>query len=77
MNNILRRDILDKAKEIFTLEEKLENLRDKLNMEAVKILRDSSKEEYKDLVDLSKELDDVIVNFIKNSVNKSKSIMKE
>ncbi|OOM82275.1 hypothetical protein CLPUN_04140 [Clostridium puniceum] len=68
---------MDKAKEIFTLEEKLENLRDKLNMEAVKILRDSSKEEYKDLVDLSKELDDVIVNFIKNSVNKSKSIMKE
>jgi len=58
----------------FTLKEQVENLREKLNIEAVKNIKDSSKAEYEGLLDVSKKLDDVRVNYIKSSANKSKIV---
>lgn len=43
----------------------LENLREELNNDIVKYLRHRNKEEYADLLAKSKELDDVIVKYIK------------
>lgn len=44
----------------------LENLREKLNEDIVKWIDYRNKEEYKDLLVKSKELDEVIVKYIKS-----------
>lgn len=48
------------------LEEELECLREKLNNDAVKIIKHMSNEEYASLLTISKKLDGVIVNYIKS-----------
>lgn len=48
------------------LKEVLENLREKLNKEVTKNVMHTSKE-YKNLLIISRRLDDVIVNYIKSS----------
>ena len=60
---------MEKIKDISAIEEKLENLREKLNMDIVKNIECSSKEGYENLLGISRELDAVIVDYIK-SVNK-------
>lgn len=60
---------MDKVKDIIVLKEKLENLREKLNKDIVKNIELKSKEEYENLLVTSRELDKVIVDYIK-SVNK-------
>ncbi|NOW06733.1 hypothetical protein [Clostridium beijerinckii] len=60
---------MDKAKDISAIKEKLENLREKLNKDIVKNIEYKSKEEYENLLVTSRELDKVIVDYIK-SVNK-------
>lgn len=44
----------------------LENLRKKLNNDVVKYIEHRNKEEYKDLLAKSKELDEIIVKYIKS-----------
>lgn len=58
---------MDKVEDILILERELENLREKLNKDAVKNIGHISKEKYKDLLAISTQLDDVIVNYIKSS----------
>lgn len=58
---------MDEVKDTLVLEEELENLREKLNKYVVKDIRNMSKKEYKNLLDMSIKLDDVIVNYIKRS----------
>ncbi|AJH01929.1 hypothetical protein LF65_05412 [Clostridium beijerinckii] len=60
---------MDKVKDIFTIENKLENLREKLNKDTVRNMEYKSKEGYESLLDISRELDNVIIHYIK-SVNK-------
>lgn len=45
---------------------KLENLREKLNKDVIEYLDNENKEKYQDLLGKSKELDDVIVKYIKS-----------
>ena len=52
--------------DIFTIEEKLESLREKLNKDITKNIEDKSKEEYENLLVTSRELDNVIVDYIKS-----------
>lgn len=59
---------MNKEEYTLILEEELENLREKLNKYVVKDIKDINKERYKKLLDISKKLDDVIVNYMK-SVN--------
>lgn len=58
--------ILNKVMDIFTIEEKLESLREKLNKDITKNIEDKSKEEYENLLVTSRELDNVIVDYIKS-----------
>ncbi|NOW06671.1 sporulation protein Spo0E [Clostridium beijerinckii] len=60
---------MDKIKYIFTIERKMEKLREKLNKDIVRNLEYKGKEGYESLLATSRELDDVIVDYIK-SVNK-------
>ncbi|MDU6038652.1 MAG: hypothetical protein E6Y83_09945 [Clostridium butyricum] len=60
---------MDKVKDVFAIKEKLENLREKLNKDIVKNIEIKSKEGYESLLVTSRELDNVIVDYIK-SVNK-------
>lgn len=60
---------MDKAKDIFAIKEKLENLREKLNKDIVKNIELKSKEGYESLLVISREVDNVIVDYIR-SVNK-------
>lgn len=60
---------MDKAKDTSAIKEKLENLREKLNKDIVKNIEYKSKEGYENLLVTSRELDKVIVDYIK-SVNK-------
>lgn len=59
------RCILNNAK----YEKELEDLREKLNNDVVKYIEHRNKEEYKNLLAKSRELDDAIVKHIK-SLNK-------
>ncbi|OOM14638.1 hypothetical protein [Clostridium saccharobutylicum] len=47
-------------------EKELEDLREKLNKDVVKYIEHRSKEEYKDLLTKSRELDEAIVKHIKS-----------
>jgi len=58
---------LDEAKDISIIEEKLENIREKLNKDIVKNTEYNSKEGYESLLATSRELDNVIVDYIKSS----------
>lgn len=53
---------------IFEIEEELENLREELNR-TVNINMINTSNEYKDLLSISKELDEIIVNHMKISNN--------
>lgn len=57
---------MDKVKGILVLEEELENLREKLNKDVIKNIRNTSVGAYKNLLDISIKLDDVIVNYMKS-----------
>jgi len=57
---------LDNTGNTSELKEVLENLREKLNKEVTKNVMHTSKE-YKNLLIISRRLDDVIVNYIKSS----------
>lgn len=58
---------MKKSEHTLVLEEELENLREKLNKCAVKNIKHTRKEEYKNLLDISRKLDNIIVNYIKSS----------
>lgn len=58
---------MDKIDDTLKLKEKLENLRDELNRCVIKITKDASEDEHKRLLDISMKLDEVIVNYIRNS----------
>lgn len=53
-------------KDKFVIQKELENLREKLNNDFIRYLDDRNEEEYKNLVFTSKELDKLIVDYIKN-----------
>lgn len=61
-----------KLENTLALEEELENIREKLNKDIIKYMDHTSEEGYGSLIDISRKLDDVIVNYIKSSNNKSK-----
>lgn len=63
---------MDKVENTNTLKEKLLSLREKLNNEVAKNVRYSNKEEYDNLLAISKKLDDVIVKYIKSSNDRGK-----
>ena len=54
-------------KNTHVLKDELENLRERLNKEVVKNLNVTNKEEYKNRLSISKELDDAIVSYFKSS----------
>lgn len=56
-----------KLENTLALEDELENIREKLNKDIIKYIDHNSEEGYKNLIDISRKLDDVIVNYIKNS----------
>lgn len=60
---------MDKVEDTVVLKEKLENLREKLNQNIVKNINCKSKEGCENLLAASKELDDIIVNYIKSFNN--------
>lgn len=60
---------MEKINDTIALNEKLEKLREKLNIDILKNIDCNSKEGYENLLATSRELDDVIVDYIK-SVNK-------
>ena len=63
---MLKEDIyMNQVEEIFVLENELERLREKINKGILKNISHTSKEEYKNLLVMSRKLDDVIVNYIK------------
>lgn len=57
---------MEKIKDTSEIKEKLENLREKLNIDIVKNIEYNSKEGYENLLATSRELDDVIINYIKS-----------
>jgi len=60
---------LSKLKTVFTIEAELENLRDKINGDIIKNIECQSEDAYENLLVTSRELDNVIVDYMK-SVNK-------
>jgi hypothetical protein len=67
---------LYKVEDTLALKEELENLREKLNIDVIRIIKDKTQEEYESLLNISRKLDDVIVNYIKSSINKSKTLLQ-
>lgn|GEM_PF-2345435 len=60
---------MSKLKTVFTIEAELENLRDKINGDIIKNIECQSEDAYENLLVTSRELDNVIVDYMK-SVNK-------
>lgn len=60
---------MDKSENISLLEEKLENLREKLNHDIIKYINHRDDEDYNNLLTKSEELDDIIVKHM-NTYNK-------
>jgi len=58
---------LDKLEDTLALEEELENIREKLNKDIIKYMENTSEVGYRSLIDISRKLDAVIVNYIKSS----------
>jgi len=58
---------LDKLEDTLALEEELENIREKLNKDIIKYMEYTSEVGYRSLIDISRKLDAVIVNYIKSS----------
>lgn len=58
---------MDKADNIHVLNEELESLRERLNNYIAKNINPFRAEKYENLLAISIELDDVIVNYIKSS----------
>lgn len=58
---------MEKIKDTSAIKEKLENLREKLNIDIVKNIESNSKEGYESLLAISRELDKVIVDYIKST----------
>lgn len=58
---------MDKLEDTLALEEELENIREKLNKDIIKYMEHTSEVGYRSLIDISRKLDAVIVNYIKSS----------
>lgn len=58
--------ILNKIEDKFTCEEKMEKLREKLNNSFAENIRHCNREEYESILNISKKLDDAIVDYIKS-----------
>ena len=58
---------MDKLEDTLALEEELENIREKLNKDIIKYMEYTSEVGYRSLIDISRKLDAVIVNYIKSS----------
>lgn len=58
---------MDKLEDTLALEEELENIREKLNKDIIKYMENTSEVGYRSLIDISRKLDAVIVNYIKSS----------
>jgi hypothetical protein len=61
---------LEKVAEIHIVEEKLFSLREKINKDIVKYIENRSTEGYNKLLSMSKDLDEVIVSYIRISEKK-------
>jgi hypothetical protein len=57
---------LNKAKDTFAIKEELERLRERLNKDVVKNIEDKNNEDYESLLATSRELDNIIINYIKD-----------
>lgn len=57
---------MNKIKDKFTCEEKMEKLREKLNNSFSENIRYCNREEYESILSISKKLDDAIVDYIKS-----------
>lgn len=57
---------MNKIEDTFTCEEKMENLREKLNNSFAENIRYCNREEYKNILNISRKLDDAIVDYIKS-----------
>lgn len=55
---------MDRAEDRLVFEGELENLREKLNKVFFKSIEYISEEEYKNLIDMSRKLDEVIVTYL-------------
>lgn len=67
---------MDDVESKLTLEKELENLRENLNRGIAKNIVFISKEQYRDILEMSKKLDDVIVDYMKivnNNLNNESS----
>lgn len=58
--------ILNKIEDKFTCEEKMEKLRKKLNNSFAENIRYCDREEYESILNISKKLDDAIIDYIKS-----------
>ena len=58
---------MDKLEDTLALEEEFENVREKLNKDIIKYMENTSEVGYRSLIDISRKLDAVIVNYIKSS----------
>lgn len=57
---------MNKIEDTFTREEKMEKLREKLNNSFAENIRYCNREEYKSILNISRKLDDAIVDYIKS-----------
>lgn len=58
---------MEQIKDTSAIKEKLENLREKLNIDILKNIEFNSKEGYESLLATSRELDNIIVDYIKSA----------
>ncbi|WP_039657432.1 hypothetical protein [Clostridium tyrobutyricum] len=58
---------MEKIKDTSAIKEKLENLREKLNIDILKNIECNSKEGFESLLATSRELDNLIVDYIKSA----------
>lgn len=61
-------DVLKNEENLLLIKERLENLREKLNDDAVKNIECNREKENESLLVISRELDDVIIDYIKNYI---------
>lgn len=61
-------DVLKNKENLLLIKERLENLREKLNDDAVKNIECNREKENESLLVISRELDDVIIDYIKNYI---------
>ena len=57
---------MEEVKDTFVIKEELERLREKLNKDVVKNIECKNNEDYEKLLATSRELDNIIINYIKS-----------